>query len=36
MQPRVHLYLYLGLAMAFAHQIFTGVSFIGHPLVMVL
>jgi predicted ferric reductase len=32
----VHLYLYLGLAMAFAHQIFTGVSFIGHPLVRAL
>jgi predicted ferric reductase len=32
----VHLYLYLGLALAFAHQIFTGVSFIGHPLVRVL
>jgi predicted ferric reductase len=29
----VHLYLYLGLALAFAHQIATGVSFIGHPLV---
>jgi ferredoxin-NADP reductase len=29
----VHLYLYLGLALAFAHQILTGVSFIGHPLV---
>ena len=29
----VHLYLYIGLALAFAHQIFTGVSFIGHPLV---
>jgi predicted ferric reductase len=32
----VHLYLYLGLALAFAHQIFTGVSFIGHPLVRAL
>jgi predicted ferric reductase len=32
----IHLYLYLGLAMAFAHQIFTGVSFIGHPLVRAL
>jgi predicted ferric reductase len=29
----VHLYLYLGLALAFAHQIASGVSFIGHPLV---
>jgi predicted ferric reductase len=29
----VHLYLYLGLALAFAHQIATGISFIGHPLV---
>ena len=29
----VHLYLYLGLALAFAHQIATGVSFVGHPLV---
>jgi ferredoxin-NADP reductase len=32
----IHLYLYLGLALAFAHQIFTGVSFIGHPLVRTL
>jgi ferredoxin-NADP reductase len=32
----VHLYFYLALAMAFAHQIFTGVSFIGHPLVRAL
>ena len=32
----IHLYLYLGLSMAFAHQIFTGVSFIGHPLVRAL
>jgi predicted ferric reductase len=29
----VHLYFYIGLALAFAHQIVTGVSFIGHPLV---
>jgi predicted ferric reductase len=29
----VHLYLYLGLALAFFHQIATGASFIGHPLV---
>lgn len=32
----IHLYVYLGLALAFAHQIFTGVSFIGHPLVRTL
>ena len=32
----VHLYLYLGLALAFAHQIVTGVNFIGHPLVRAL
>jgi ferredoxin-NADP reductase len=32
----VHLYLYLGLALAFAHQIATGISFIGHPLVRAL
>jgi ferredoxin-NADP reductase len=32
----IHLYLYIGLAMAFAHQIFTGVAFIGHPLVRAL
>jgi predicted ferric reductase len=32
----VHLYLYIGLALAFAHQILTGVSFIGHPLVRAL
>jgi predicted ferric reductase len=28
----VHLYLYLGLALAFAHQIVTGAAFVGHPL----
>jgi predicted ferric reductase len=28
----VHLYTYLALALAFAHQIVTGVPFIGHPL----
>ena len=28
----VHLYLYLGIALASAHQIAAGVSFIGHPL----
>ena len=28
----VHLYIYLALALAFAHQIRTGVMFIGHPV----
>lgn len=28
----VHLYTYLGLALAFAHQLVTGASFVGHPL----
>ena len=28
----VHLYIYLALALAFAHQIVTGGSFVGHPL----
>jgi predicted ferric reductase len=28
----VHLYTYIALALAFAHQITTGVSFVGHPL----
>jgi predicted ferric reductase len=32
----IHLYLYLGLALAFAHQIVTGVPFIGHPLTRAL
>jgi predicted ferric reductase len=32
----IHLYLYLALVLAFAHRIFTGVSFIGHPLVRAL
>jgi ferredoxin-NADP reductase len=32
----VHLYVYLGLALAFAHQIATGISFITHPLVRAL
>jgi predicted ferric reductase len=32
----IHLYLYLGLALAFAHQIVTGTSFVGHPLVRAL
>jgi predicted ferric reductase len=29
----VHLYIYLALSLAFAHQIRTGVMFIGHPLI---
>jgi predicted ferric reductase len=28
----IHLYTYLGLALAFAHQITTGAAFVGHPL----
>ncbi len=28
----VHLYTYIALSLAFAHQIVTGVSFVGHPL----
>ena len=28
----VHLYFYLALALAFAHQVVTGVAFVGHPL----
>jgi len=28
----VHLYIYLAIALAFAHQIVTGVMFLGHPL----
>ena len=32
----IHLYLYLGLALAFAHQIVTGASFVGHPLTRAL
>jgi predicted ferric reductase len=32
----MHLYLYLAVALAFAHQISTGVPFIGHPLVRAL
>jgi len=32
----IHLYVYLGLALALAHQIFTGIAFIGHPLVRTL
>jgi len=32
----IHLYLYIGLALAFAHQIVTGASFVDHPLVRAL
>jgi predicted ferric reductase len=32
----VHLYTYLALSLAFAHQIVTGNSFIGHPLTRVI
>lgn len=32
----IHLYLYLAIALAFAHQIYTGLPFIGHPLVRLL
>jgi len=32
----VHLYMYLALALAFAHQIVTGGSFVGHPLTRVV
>ncbi|HVA08384.1 MAG TPA: ferredoxin reductase family protein [Acidimicrobiales bacterium] len=32
----VHLYTYLALALAFAHQIATGVAFIGHPLTRII
>ncbi len=28
----VHLYFYLALALAFAHQVVTGIAFLGHPL----
>jgi predicted ferric reductase len=28
----VHLYMYLALALAFVHQVVTGVAFIGHPM----
>lgn len=28
----IHLYVYLGLALSFSHQLATGASFIGHPL----
>jgi ferredoxin-NADP reductase len=29
----VHVYFYLGLALAFAHQIVTGVTFVNHPVI---
>ena len=32
----VHLYVYIGLALAFAHQIVSGVTFIGHPVARAL
>jgi predicted ferric reductase len=32
----VHLYIYLGLSLAFTHQIVTGASFVGHPLTRAL
>jgi ferredoxin-NADP reductase/DMSO/TMAO reductase YedYZ heme-binding membrane subunit len=32
----IHLYLYLALGLAFAHEIRTGASFIGHPLTQAL
>jgi predicted ferric reductase len=32
----VHLYMYLALALAFAHQIVTGGSFVGHPFTRVV
>jgi predicted ferric reductase len=32
----VHLYVYLALALAFAHQIVTGVPFVGHPLARIV
>jgi predicted ferric reductase len=32
----IHLYLYLALGLAFAHQIRTGASFVGHPLTELL
>jgi ferredoxin-NADP reductase len=32
----VHLYMYLALALAFAHQIANGQSFVGHPLTRVI
>jgi predicted ferric reductase len=32
----VHLYTYIALSLAFAHQIVTGASFVGHPLARVI
>lgn len=32
----IHLYLYLAISLAFAHQIYTGIPFIGHPLTRLL
>lgn len=32
----IHLYVYLGLALSFSHQLATGASFIGHPLARAL
>ncbi len=32
----VHLYLYLALGLSFAHEIHTGISFIGHPLTQLI
>jgi predicted ferric reductase len=32
----VHLYTYLGLALAFSHQLTTGASFVGHPTAQVV
>ena len=32
----VHLYVYLALALAFAHQIVSGASFVGHPLTRII
>ena len=32
----VHLYTYLGLSLAFVHQIMTGATFIGHPVAKVI
>jgi ferredoxin-NADP reductase len=29
----IHLYFYFGLALAFAHQVVTGVTFVNHPLI---
>jgi predicted ferric reductase len=32
----VHLYMYLALALAFAHQVITGVAFLGHPITRIV